>query len=293
MANPRNTRKSPTNSKSNDKSQEDADMSTTEAPVTEAPVEEPTEAPAPEAPAAPAEPKEKVDHEGLLFQAIVTFGNDGNVEALQSVYRDVPAAARGKVQGVAMKRAMTEGGVDMEVLSSVLDAFNNLPTATKSRTAKPQVDDATLAGLRLFGLMKAYEALRSELGEPAHEQAVAWNSEGIPEEHSALTAKITENVVTASSKLGRGGGTRNSFTEKLADLIGRGALSEGDVLKGANGAEATVNADGTVTTSGQTFDNLSAASRVHRTKEDGKTTSTNGWDFWTFDGKPVGELRQS
>lgn len=273
------------------KSGADKEKAVTDTTTDEAPA---SEAPATEAPAAPKVTAEQ--HEANLYNAIVAFGTDGNVETLQAAYREVPAAARGKVQGVAMKRAMTEGGVDMDALGSVLDAFNNLPAATKSRTSKPSVDEPTLAALRLAGLMVAYAQVQADLGDlgaTAHEQAQAWYANGAPEEHTNLITKIASNVVTASQKGGRGGGgTRQTMTEKVSDLIARGALAEGAVLKGAGGVEATVNADGSITTNGESFDNLSAAARVHRTK-DGKATSTNGWDFWQFDGKPVGELRKS
>lgn len=256
---------------------------TTEAPeATEAPTE------------APAEAKAPIDHEGNLYAAITAFASDSDVAKLQEAYREVPAAARGKVQGVAMKRAMTEGGVDMDVLGAVLDAFNNLPAATKSRASKPQVDEPTLNAIRLAAAMVAYEQLRSDLGEEAHATASGWYENGAPEEHTTLITKIAAASVAATVKGGRGGsGNRTTLTEKVSDLVARGALSEGSVLKGANGVEAVVQADGSVVSDGQSFDNLSAAARHHRPGKDGKATSTNGWDFWQFDGKPVGELRKS
>lgn len=278
--NPRNKGTQPSNT--DEKEQDVSDTATeAEAPITT------------EAPKAPKEPKPVIDHEGNLYAAITAFASDSDTAALQEAYRAIPGAARGKVQGVAMKRAMTEGNVDMDVLGSVLDAFNNLPTATKTRTAKPSLDEPTLNAIRLAGLMVGYEQARADLGEEAHAQASEWYANGAPEEHTTAITKVADNVVKASSKVGRGGGgNRVSLTEKLPDLIARGAISAGAVLKGANGAEATVNADGTVTSNGETFTNLSKAARSHRTK-DGKETSTNGWEFWTIDDKPVGELRKS
>lgn len=281
--NPRNKGRKPANTDNEENTVSDTDT-TTEAPEAEA-------TPAPEA---SKEPKEVIDHEGNLFNAIVAFASDSDTPALQEAYRAIPSAARGKAQGVAMKRAMTEGGVDMDVLGNVLDAFNNLPAATKSRATKPQIDEPTLAAVRLAACMVAYDQLRSELGDEAHTQALEWYQGEAPEEHRTLITKVAANVVTASAKGGRGGtGTRNTMSEKLVDLIARGALPEGAVLKGAGEAEATVQADGSVITKGESFTNLSAAARVHRTKEDGKATSTNGWDFWNYEDKPVGELRKS
>lgn len=280
--NPRNTTRG---RKAADKDpKEDPNMSTTEATP---------EAPEAEAPKEPKEPKEHIDHEGNLYAAIITFGADSNVASLQEAYRAVPAAARGKVQGVAMKRAMTEGGVDMDVLGSVLDAFNNLPAATKSRTAKPTLDEGTLNAIKLAGLMVAYKQAHDEAGDEAHAVALEWYNGTAPDEHQAAITKIASNVLNAAAKGGRGGsGSRTSLSEKLPELLARGALEAGSILTGANDATATVNADGSVTTNGETFPNLSAAARSHRVK-DGKATSTNGWDFWTIDGKPVGELRKS
>ena len=248
-----------------------------------------------EAPASPAPTADKpvIDHEGNLFTAITAFASDSDVAALQEAYRAVPAAARGKVQGVAMKRAMTEGGVDMDVLGAVLDAFNNLPAATKSRTTKPALDEATVAAIQLAGIMVGYESAKQRLGDEAHATAAEWFANGAPEEHVTAVTKVAANVDNASQKGGSGGGTRTRLTEKLSDLIARSAISAGAELKGANDVTAQVNPDGTVTTKGETFDNLSAAAKVHRVGEDGKQTSTNGWDFWQFEGKPVGELRKS
>lgn len=271
----------------------EAPAEATESTETELSAEAPTETPA-----APAkEKKEPVDHEPLLYDAIVAFGNDRDVNKLQGVYRDIPVAARGKVQGVAMKRAMQEGGLDMAVLGEVLDAFNNLPTTTKaaSRT-KPAVEDADLVAVKLSALLVAYAALRGEHGDEPHEKASAWYSktEALPEGYEAVITKMAENVIVSTGKGGRGGsGTRASFKETLKDLIDSGRLPAGAVLKGANDAEATVNADGTVVTKGETFKNLSAAAKAHRPGKDGKgETSTNGWDFWTYEGRAVGGLRK-
>lgn len=275
--------------KATNKSQEDT-MSDT---ATEAPVEAeaPAEAPATEA---PAEVKDETPPEDALYDAIVAFSNDSDVKALQETYRGVHSSARGKAQGIAMKRAMTDGGVDMDVLGAVLDAFNNLPAASKSSRTKPKVDEATLAAIRLSGLMVAFEALRAELGEDAFTTATEWFGAEAPEEYRTQILKVAGNVTKASTKGTRSSsGGRDTLKEKVADLIARGALPAGSVLKGANDVEATVEADGTITTNGESFTNLSAAARVHRVKEDGTKTSTNGWDFWTFDGKSVGELRKS
>lgn len=244
-----------------------------------------------EAPAAPKVTAE--EHEENLYAAIVQFASDQDVSVLQGAYREIPTASRGKVQGVAMKRAMTEGNVDMDVLGSVLDAFNNLPAATKSRTAKPSLDEATLNTIRLAGLMVGYETLREEFGAEIHAAASEWFKNGAPEAYQSAILKVAANAAAASAKGGRGGGgNRTTMTEKVADLLARGAITAGATLTGANDATATVEADGSITTNGESFTNPSAAARSHRTK-DGKATSTNGWDFWQYEGKPLGDLRKS
>lgn len=276
----------------------------TDTATQEAPVEETAAAPEAaandESTSTTLSSKSEVAPEDALFDAIVKFASDSDSNALQEVYRSVHASSRGKAQGVAMKRAMTEGNVDMEVLSQVLDAFNNLPAATKTTRTRPKVDDATLATIRLAGLMVGFNALQAELGEEAFAAANKWFADGAPEEHTQAILKVADNAIKASSKgvRTRSGG-RSSMKEKVSDLVSRGDLTAGQVLKGANGVTATVTAEGKLQTTpegGETqeFDNPSAAARVHRVKEDGKATSTNGWDFWsTEDGKSIGDLRQS
>lgn len=245
--------------------------------------------------------KSDIAPEDALFEAIVNFSSDRNTEALQEVYRSVHASSRGKAQGIAMKKAMTEGNVDMDVLGDVLDAFNNLPAATKTTRTKPKVDEGTVAAIRLAGLMVGFEALRAELGEDAYAEANAWYGGEAPEEHRSAVLKVAENVQKASGKGVRSSrGGRSSMREKISDLVARGALAPGDVLTGANDVKATIDADGKLTTVNpqtgeeESFDNPSAAARVHRVKDDGTVTSTNGWDFWqTESGQSVGDLRQS
>jgi hypothetical protein len=217
------------------------------------------------------------------------------VEALQAAYREVPSPSRGRVQGVAMKRAMTEGGLDMGILGEVLDAFNNLPAASKTSRKSPSVDEPTSNCIRLAGLVVAFNKLQAELGQEAVDAANKWFADGTPEAHLNAVLKVAENAYKASARKGtNGGGSRNSLNEKVSDLIARGALTVGQVLKGAGDAEATVLEDGKIQTKGETFDNLSKAARAHRVKADGSQTSTNGWDFWTTDGKvTVGSLRTS
>lgn len=294
--NPKSRSKKSTNKKENN------DVSDT---ATEEAVQADTapEAPAPEAPAEDTgklSSQSEVAPEDVLFDAIVSFASDQNVQALQDVYRSVHTSSRGKAQGVAMKRAMTEGGVDMDTLGQVLDAFNNLPAAAKSSRTKPQLDEGTLHSIQLTGMMVGFRQLQEEFGEDAFNLASGWYENGAPEEHQAAITRVAENTVKASVKgLRTRSGGRSSMSEKISDLLGRGALTAGQVLKGANDVTATVNEDGTLTTTpeggeAQTFDNPSAAARIHRIKEDGKPTSTNGWDFWTTeDGTKVGDLRQS
>lgn len=293
MANPRNKSKK---SDTNPEQENTVSDTATEPEAAEATTPEAVEA-APEAPAAPAEPKVEIDHDANLYKAIVDFGNDKDVAALQAAYREVPSPSRGRVQGIAMKRAMQEAGFGMDVLGDVLDAFNNLPAATKSTRTKPTVDEPTAQRIRLAGLMVAYSVLQSEFPPEAHTDAAEWFANGAPEAHAQAILKVAENAVKASAKTGRGGsGNRATLSEKLPDLLARGAVTVGQVLKGANDAEATILDGGKVSTGGQEFDNLSAAARHHRPAKDGsgKGTSTNGWDFWTIDGKTtVGSLRNS
>lgn len=274
-----------------------AEASAEAQPAQEAQVSETTTETTPEAEAPKVEaPKVTAEqHEQNLYNAIVGFASDHEVQALQTAYREVPAAARGKVQGIAMKRAMTEGNVDMEALGEVLDAFNNLPTATKTTRTRPQVDEATQNVIRLASLMVAYQAVQESFGEganAAHSTADEWFKSEVPESYKDTVLRLAGQIVKASERKSGGGGTRGSFRESLSDLIGRGDLPAGAALTGANDASATVNADGTITTKGESFKSLSKAAKVWRVKEDGSQTSTNGWDFWQYEGKPIGSLRK-
>lgn len=277
------------NPRRNRRSGNKAEATETENTVSDA--TETTEAPTP-APEAKVD-KPKVDHEQNLFDAIVIFAGDTSDEAsLQEAYRAVPAAARGKAQGVAMKRAMAEGGVDMEVLGSVLDAFNNLPTATKASRTKVELDPTLAGAIRLKGLMDAFNALRVELGEDSYNLADTWLQSEVPEDNAAAVTKVAESVTKASALRGGNGGPRTTFKESLKDLLERGAINAGAELTGANDAKAVVNAEGTVTVNGEVYTSLSTAASALRPKADGSgNTSTNGWDFWQYDGKPVGALR--
>lgn len=279
------------------KNQENTDMTDT---ATDAPVEETPEAPAPEATSEESSgsellsSKSEIAPEDALYDAITKYASDRDTASLQETYRSVHASSRGKAQGVAMKRAMTEGNVDMDVLGEVLDAFNNLPAASKTSRTKPAIDEDTIKAIRLTGLMVAFENLRQELGEDAYNTATEWFGGSTPEEHQSQVDKVADSVNKASEKGVRGrGGTRTSYSDTIADLVERGSLSAGQVLKGANDVTATVTADGKLETAGESFDNPSAAARAHRSKEDGKSTSTNGWDFWqTEDGTSIGDLRE-
>lgn len=291
MANPRNK----AGAKSTDTKEQDMTDTTTDEAVTEVadvPSEPSTAEAAPAAEA--AAPKAVIDHEGNLFDAIVAFASsedENKVATLQGAYRAVPAAARGKVQGVAMKRAMTEGSVDMDVLGNVLDAFNNLPTVTKSARVKENLPPEVAGAIRLAALMVAYPAAQTELGDEADAQARVWYKDGVPAEHLDTVLRLATQAIKSLDKGGRGGGgDRVQMTEKMKDLLDRGVITAGAELTGAGGVTASVNEDGTISTNGETYPNPSAAARIHRIK-DGKPVSTNGWDFWQFEGKSVGDLR--
>lgn len=268
-------------------SEEDNEMTDT---ATEAP-----EAEAPTAPAAPAEPKP--DYEANLTAGLIEFGTTGDVAVLQEIYRSIPAAARGKVQGVAMKAAMDDG-LDVGKLGEALDAFNSLPAASKSTRTRAEVDPTTAGAIRLKAVMEAYDALKSEYGDDAHNLADQWYNAGeTPSEQATQVERFKDKVVKAAQSGSNGGGPRQSFSEKLSDLIADGRLPVGSTVTGANGASAEV-VEGGLSVNGTVHAAPTAAAKEFRTNDEGKTTSTNGWDFWTVegdDGKSVtiGSLRKS
>lgn len=249
------------------------------------------EATAPEA----AKPKE--DHELNLYTAIMTFASDHNVESLQESYRAVPVAARGRAQGAAMKRAMSEGGVDVTLLGDVLDAFNSLPAATKTTRTKVELEPVDEGAVRLTGIFIAFQNLRNELGEDAFNRAEAWYNGGdlqVPGNFQKYVDAVSANLSKNSTvKTGGPRGPRKTFKESFKELVDRGAIPVGSTLKGAGDEVATVTAEGKIQTAdGSLHDAPSTAAKVHTTK-DGKAASLNGWQFWTLDGKAIGDLRQS
>lgn len=276
------------------------DTATTTEVTTEASAEAPATTPVAEAPAAPAAapaaPKPEVDHEGNLFNAIMAYSSDRNLENLQDAYRQVPVAARGKVQGLALKNAMNNG-VDLALLGEILEAFSNMPTATKTTRVKPDLDPAAEAAVRLTGLMIGFENLRKELGDEAFNQATAWYNRGtpeIPEEYRSYVDGVATSV-QSNTRVKTSGqrGPRSTFTQSFADLVQSGVIPVGAQLTGAGNVTATVIEGGKIQTEKGVFDAPSAAVKGLHTTKDGKETSTNGWKFWQYNGKSIGELRQS
>lgn len=264
-----------------------------EATPTDQEVNEVTDTATTEATAAPAQASAPVDHISNLYDAIMAFTSDGNVEALQTAYRAVPVAARGKAQGAAMKQAMGSG-VELPAIGEVLDAFSNLPAATKtSRTTKVELDPVVEGGVRLAGAMIAFDTLRKELGDDSYNLADQWYNSGVPDEYRNSVDSVVASV-TKGSEVKSGGtrGPRTTFSQSFKDLVDAGIIPAGAVLTASDGITAEVTDDGKIRTTQGEFDAPSAAAKIHTTK-DGKDTATNGWAFWHYDGKAIGTLRQS
>lgn len=241
---------------------------------------------------APAEAKVAVDHEANLVAAITQFESDGEVGALQEAYRAVPVAARGKAQGAALKQAMSSG-TSMETLGQVLDAFSNLPAATKTtRTAKVELDPVVEGAVRLAGFMVAFDQLRTELGDESYNLADNWYQEKSPEEYRSAVENVVSNIISGSVLKGNGTrGPRHTFKQSFKELVDSGVIPAGSQLTGAGGATAEVTTDGKIRTDNGEFDAPSAAAKGAATTKDGKEATLNGWAFWQYDGKAIGSLR--
>jgi hypothetical protein len=279
-------------------------MSTTEA------APEATEA----APAEPEAEKVKRDWNAELAAAFVkasnAYGDIGGdepglpedvVKAVQDAFREVPAAARGNAQALALKAVLTEGNAD--ALESVLDAVSNMPKATgktgTGRGRKPKVEvDPVAEGTKLgAAILTAWAEITSdpEHGAAINEAASALFQNGIEDEAQRLEViELAGRVVKAVNRSrggGGGGGTRKTFTETLADLIGDGRIkAPANVNMGETSAKILKN--GTVRIGDRDFDNLSAAAKFAKDPAayDAGTSkvSLNGWDAWQI-ANPDGE----
>lgn len=257
-----------------------------------------------EAPAeAPAEAEAKPDYEALLTEAFVEASKNLTDEGLpaeqitkvQDAFRQVPSAARGRVQGLALKAVVAEGNLD--AIEAILDACNDLPKAPSS-ARKPAVDPVEAASIQAAGLLVAYAAvLEGDAGEKAGPIAQDWYANGsVPADKLPQVLAAAERAMKAVSRGTGGSGTRRSFSETLEDLINDGRIVPGTTkLVGSGDAKATVEKSGKVRIGNDRFDNLSAAAKHAK----GGDKAVNGWDFWSVevevDGEPkmvpVGTLR--
>lgn len=241
---------------------------------------------------------EHVDHGAVLADAWVGISNahTGNeftpeqVTAVQESFRAVPAGARGKAQASALKAVIQSG--NPAALESILEIVTDLPKASTPRRAK-QVDPVTDLTIRAAAALVAYADLTSdpEIGQQVAEQATAWYKSATPDEHKDAVLRLAAAGVKAFSKrAGSGsGGPRKSFSESVADLIERGALAPNTVLTcSKEGVKAKVLKTGEIKVGDKTYTNLSAAA-----KDVAQGKATNGWAFWQFEDKPVGDLRQA
>lgn len=257
-----------------------------------------TEAPAPEA----SEPKP--DYAQILTDAFVSAStnaaadgslSDETIASVQEVFRSIPAGARGKAQGAALKAVITQGNA--LAVEALLDATQNLPRATSgtSRVSKPKVDPVIALAISAAGTLVAFADLTSdpELGEQAATMAKGWYNDGAPDEHKEAilraAAGATKGAVRRTRSAGGGGG-RRTYSDTLKDIIERGELKTPATLTCAKeGVTAKVLKSGEVKVGDESFANLSAAAKAVA----GPDKSVNGWSYFLYEGKPVGDLRQN
>lgn len=279
---------------------------------------EPTSAPEPTQPTeggestgtteAPAAPKPTTDElvaelRSQVDNALATASGgtlaEGVSETLQASYRAVPAAKRGQVQAEILRDAINEPGANHQAIATILEVMTQAPTAkTRApKAAKPEVPEQEL----LAQALNALDIARATLLEGASSDEVRTEALNLsdarftgaeeisPEAVEALTAAAAKAAkavaVKARKSSGGTGGPRTVKTETLANLLEDGRLTVGAELKHGDNV-ATVTSEGKLQVGEQVADNPTAAAKAA-----GVTSSVNGWDYWQFDGKPVGNLR--
>jgi hypothetical protein len=230
---------------------------------------------------------EKPDHERVLTEAFVAASNaaaaDGSLSdevraSVQEAYRSVPSAARGRVQGLALKAVLSEG--NPAAVSAILDACNDLPKAPSSRKARAEENPVEAGAIRAAGYLVAYADACSdeEHGAAISEMAQAWygGTQEMSDDVREAVLSVAAKALKVSSRRGGGSGTRRTFTQSLSDLVESGALAAGTKLTGPKDAKATVQKDGRLRVGNQNFDNPTAAAKACTEG----SPSTNGWAFW-------------
>jgi hypothetical protein len=246
------------------------------------------------------EPAPKVDHVAALRDSFVNIVKNfkealtpEQTTSVQEVYRAIPSASRSKAQGEALK-AVLEAGGDSVVMGALLDATTNLPRATGTPKARVQLDPVTQLAIQAAGTLVAFADITSdpEIGQEVAKLARGWYSDGVPDEHKDAVLRSASNAVKGASKRsggGGGGGARRSFTDTLANIVERGDIKAGSTLQsGKDGVTAKVLKSGELKVGDETFANPSAAAK-HIAGEG----SVNGWAYFSYDGKKLGEYRQS
>lgn len=267
-----------------------------------------TEAPKAEKPAGPS-PEELLANLRSAVTAAISGADDegvlpeASIEPLQTAYRKIPAARRGNVQAEILKDAMTAPGVNHKAVASVLEQMTKAPESKPraTRAAKPEVPAHISLAQSLSALdvarLTLIEGVDAEIVAQATALAEASLNGGIEEEETresviARAAKAVNAVRTKARKSGGGqGGPRTPKTEGLTQLVERGDLKAGDVLKSGERTATVVMVEGVakLDVAGTVCDNPTAAA-----KQAGVTSSVNGWAFWNApNGKPVGDLRKA
>lgn len=203
----------------------------------------------------------KIDYSAALVTATAAFVADGDVEAFQSAYRAIPAPSRGAAQVAALM-------AHPEAMASILDAINDLPAASSSRTKVTLTDDQTVI---VRGRFKdaVFGAFRADDDDDIVTEAMDAAIDRL--------VKVIDAMPIGSS--------RTSYDVTLADV----GITSGDVLANKKG-DVTVTV---VDPSAGTVDNgtvtmsLSAAAGVVLGR------NQNGWAYWRHNGTLLANLRDA
>lgn len=246
---------------------------------------------------------EKTDHGAVLTDAlleVITEVEPGGelaedqVAVVQTVFRSIPAGARGKAQGLALKAVVEAGGAVH--LPALIDAMTSAP-APAQRASKPKADPRVALTIQAAGILVAFADVTAdeELGADVAAAAKDWFQNGCPDEHKEAILRAAANAVKGAGRRSGGtasGGPRASFKETLSDIIARGGVEAPTELtygKEGDGGTATLLETGEIQVGEAIYANPSAAAKAINEAEG--RGQVNGWTFFKVGGATLASLR--
>lgn len=234
------------------------------------------------------DPVEKRSPADLLTEATLTWfvSKDDNRDAVLAItYAAIHASQRADAMTVAQLSLMGQKGITIPTIGLWVDVLNHAPKAVASaRTTKvvPLTTDQRAAVIRVA--IRTIGVLFDDVVFQSHDaDADATVAAG----HEATVQRVTEKLIHYTQTMAFGG--KAQIDVDLPDLVASNTVPAGATLTGPNNAVAKVidgdGEHGHVQYNGKQYDSLSAAARA------AAGCSSNGWTFWTYNGKKVGSYR--